>query len=173
MQVARLDIAGQGPAPLGIVGRILQLDGARNVHLVDADVGPVNRMHRVAHLLERNGLVAHVETQANVPANRVESLALGGLRPQPIVEKVDCTLRFVEPAAGLRLDRQANRAAGLLFQTVETKGRFHQVFHAPVEKIVRRVDAGITQRQSRNAPLDLRGKEQGQDLSGRLGEVQP
>ena len=68
MQVSRLDVAAKSLKRCAARRRLLDLDRATDLHLVDANAGAIDGRNGAGDVFKLDGLVADVETETDVLA---------------------------------------------------------------------------------------------------------
>ncbi len=123
--------------------------GGSRLQLEDRDSCAVEQMQRLRDVLELHGLVADVEDDAEVPADRPGHLA--GRQPRQVgqarrpcrgvhvlVEVADRLLGGLQEAVGLRLQGQLDAASGASFKVDEVGDDAQQVLREEVDVLTRR-----------------------------------
>ena len=160
VEVARL-IERRQPRPRRRVGGITQLEGARDLHLPDADAGRRQHSHDVGRILEGDRLVAEVVAHAEMGVDQL-TLTAGGAGEWAVEETDDVGCQL-EDAAGLSLEADADAPAAALGPGAQLTGHADEGAGGGVGVLGAPADSP-PERQARDRRLgDLRGRNRVED----------
>src|SRR3989442_880445 len=160
VEVARL-IERRQPRPRRRVGGITQLEGARDLHLPDADAGRRQHSRDVGRILEGDRLVAEVVAHAEMGVDQL-ALTAGGAGEWAVEETDDVGCQL-EDAAGLSLEADADAPAAALGPGAQLTGHADEGAGGGVGGLGAPADSPPA-RQARDRRLgDLRGRNRVED----------